>query len=240
MSDRRSRRPPAPGAPAHGGVASPGGAASAGGAASGAGSLLVVSAPSGAGKTTLCKRLLAEVPAIEFSVSHTTRAARAGERDGVDYHFVGEGEFAALRAEGAFLEWALVAGHLYGTSAAAVRAAQGRGRDVLLDIDTQGAASVRRLDPGAVHIFILPPDPEALRARLEGRGSEAPDALERRLGLARGEMDQAHLYDYLIVNDDLDEAYERLRAVVLAVRSRRERQAGRLEAIAARFRQPEA
>jgi guanylate kinase len=209
------------------------------GAASGAGSLLVVSAPSGAGKTTLCKRLLAEVPAIEFSVSHTTRTARAGECDGVDYHFVDRAEFEALRAHGAFLEWAMVAGHLYGTSAAAVRTALGGGRDVLLDIDTQGATSVRRLEPGAVHIFILPPDPEALRSRLEGRGSEAPEALQRRLGLARGEIDQAHLYDYVIVNDDLDEAYGRLRGVVLAVRSRRERQAERLEAIAARFRQPE-
>ena len=211
-----------------------------GGAASGAGSLLVVSAPSGAGKTTLCKRLLAEVPAIEFSVSHTTRTPRAGERDGIDYHFVAQGEFEALRARGEFLEWATVAGHLYGTSAAAVRTALGRGRDVLLDIDTQGAASVRRLDPAAVQIFILPPDPEALRSRLEGRGSESAKDLQRRLGLARGEIDQAHLYDYIIVNDDLDEAYERLRGVVLAVRSRRERQAERLAAIATRFRHPEA
>ena len=226
------------------GAAGPGGAAPAGaagaGAASGAGSLLVISAPSGAGKTTLCRRLLAEVPAIEFSVSHTTRAPRPGERDGVDYHFIGQGEFEALRARGEFLEWATVAGHLYGTSAKEVGAALGWGRDVLLDIDTQGAASVRRLETAAVLIFILPPDPEALRARLEGRGSESPEVQEARLGLARGEIDQAHHYDYIIVNDDLDEAYARLRGVVLAVRSRRERQAERLVAIATRFRHPEA
>ena len=196
----------------------------------------MISAPSGAGKTTLCRRLLAEVPAIEFSVSHTTRAARPGERDGVDYHFVTPEEFAARRDRGEFLEWAVVAGHHYGTASEAVRAAVVRGRDVLLDIDTQGAAAVRRLVPEAVQIFILPPGPEALRERLVGRGSERPEELDRRLGLALGEIEQAHLYHYLVVNDDLEEAFERLRAVVLAVRSGRARQAGRLQAIRERFR----
>jgi guanylate kinase len=203
--------------------------------ASGAGTLLVVSAPSGAGKTTLCKRLLAEVPAIEFSVSHTTRPPRPGERNGADYHFVDRARFEALAAAGDFLEWATVGGELYGTTSAAVRQARDRGRDVLLDIDTQGAAAVRRVETEAVHIFILPPDPEALRARLVARGSEDPAAIQRRLGLARSEIGQAHLYDYLIVNDDLDQAYERLRAVVLALRCRRARQEERLRAIAARF-----
>jgi guanylate kinase len=211
------------------------GSAARGGGASGAGSLLIVSAPSGAGKTTLCRRLLAEVPGIDFSVSHTTRAPRPGEREGVDYHFVARERFEALVASGELLEWATVAGHLYGTSAAAVRDARSRGRDVLLDIDTQGAASVRRLEPEAVHIFILPPDPEALRTRLEGRGGDTPETIARRLTLARGEIEQAHLYDYLIVNDDIDEAFERLRAVVLSVRCRRGRQAERLRSIAAHF-----
>lgn len=212
-------------------------AAPAGGrGAAGAGALFVVSAPSGAGKSTLCRRLLAEVPAIEFSVSHTTRAPRPGERDGIDYHFVDRERFEALVAGGSLLEWASVAGHLYGTSAGAVRAARGRGADVLLDIDTQGAASVRRIEPEAVHIFILPPDPGALEARLAARGSETPAAIARRLGLARGEIAQAHLYDYLIVNDDLEEAYQRLRAVVISVRCRRERQVERLRSVAALFR----
>ena len=202
----------------------------------GAGGVLVVSAPSGAGKTTLCRRLLAGMPAIEFSVSHTTRAPRPGEQDGVDYHFVTPEEFAARRDRGEFLEWAVVAGHHYGTAAQAVRAAVARGRDLLLDIDTQGAASVRRLLPEAVSIFILPPGPEALRARLVARGSESPQDLDRRLGLALAEIEQAPLYDYVIVNDDLDEAFDRLRAVVLAVRSRRARQSDRLQDVLERFR----
>jgi len=204
---------------------------------SGAGGLLVISAPSGAGKTTLCRRLLEEVPAITFSVSHTTRAPRPGERDGVDYHFVGGAEFSSLRDRGEFLEWAVVAGHYYGTTAAAVRAAVAEGRDVLLDIDTQGAAAVRRLIPGAAQIFILPPGPEALRARLVGRASESPGEVDRRLALALGEIEQAHLYDYVVVNEDLEEAFERLHAIVLAVRSGRDRQADRLRTIRERFRQ---
>jgi guanylate kinase len=200
------------------------------------GGVIVISAPSGAGKTTLCRRLLAELPGIEFSVSLTTRPPRPGEQEGVDYHFVSRQEFEDRRDRGGFIEWAVVAGHLYGTSGEAVRAAAGRGRDVLLDIDTQGAASIRRLVPEAVHIFILPPGPDALRARLEGRGSETAESLARRLGLARGEIEKAHLYDFIIVNDDLDQAYERLRAVVLGARCRRDRQQDRLAAIAGAFR----
>ena len=200
--------------------------------------MIVVSAPSGAGKTTLCRRLLAELPGIEFSISHTTRPPRSGERSGVDYHFVATEEFESLRARCEFIESAQVAGHLYGTSAAAVRDVVRRGRDVLLDLDTQGAAAIRRLIPEAVLVFILPPDPSALRARLEGRGSESPESLSRRLSLARGEIDKAPLYDYLIVNDDLEAAYDRLRAVILAARCRQSRQQSRLEEIARRFRNP--
>ena len=200
------------------------------------GGVIVVSAPSGAGKTTLCRRLLAEVPGIEFSVSHTTRAARPGEREGVDYHFVTRESFEERRAGGEFIEWALVAGHLYGTSAAALRQVTGRGHDVLLDIDTQGAAAIRRLLPEAVLIFILPPGPEALRARLAGRQSETPESLARRLDLARHEVDHAPGYDYIVVNDDLDGAFERLSAVVLAARSRRERLGRRFDEILAAFR----
>jgi guanylate kinase len=200
------------------------------------GGVIVVSAPSGAGKTTLCRRLLAEVAGIEFSVSHTTRPARPGERDGVDYHFVTREAFEERRERGEFIEWATVAGHLYGTSAAALRQVTDRGHDVLLDIDTQGAAAIRRLLPEAVHIFILPPGPEALRSRLTGRQSETPDSLARRLELARHEVDQAPGYDFIVVNDDLNDAFDRLRAIVMASRSRRDRQARRLEGILAAFR----
>jgi guanylate kinase len=200
------------------------------------GGVIVVSAPSGAGKTTLCRRLLAELPGIEFSVSHTTRPARADERDGVDYHFVDAGAFEERRQRGEFIEWARVAGHLYGTSSDAVRQVTGRGLDVLLDIDTQGAAAIRRLIPEAVQVFILPPGPEALRARLTGRHSETPESLARRLELAREEVDKAPGYDFIVVNDDLEEAFERLRSIVVAGRSRRDRQERRLGEVLAAFR----
>ena len=200
------------------------------------GGVIVVSAPSGAGKTTLCRRLLAELADIEFSVSHTTRPAREGERDGVDYHFVTGDAFEKLRERGEFIEWALVAEHLYGTSAAALRRVTERGHDVLLDIDTQGAAAIRRLIPEAVHVFILPPGTEALRARLTGRQSETPASLARRLQLARDEVDKAPGYDFIVVNDDLEEAFDRFRAIVVSTRSRRERQVRRLEGILAAFR----
>src|SRR5262249_20699011 len=149
------------------------------------------------------------------------RPPRAGERDGVDYHFVTAAAFEERRRQGEFIEWAEVAGHLYGTSSTAVRQVVERGRDLLLDIDTQGAAAIRRLVPDAVHVFTLPPGPEALRARLTGRDSETPESLARRLRLARDEVDKAPLYDFIVVNDDLDEAFDRLRSIVVAERSRR-------------------
>lgn len=204
------------------------------------GSVLVLSAPSGAGKTTLCRRLLDGIPDLEFSVSHTTRPPREGEREGIDYHFVSQAAFEALRDQGGFLEWARVADHLYGTAHQSVRATRSRGHDVLLDIDTQGGAAVRRAIPEAVLIFLLPPGPDALRSRLEGRGSETPESLARRLSLARGEVEQAHLYDYLVVNDELDAAFDRLRSIVLSVRSRTVRQTRRLESIRRRFAGPTA
>lgn len=199
------------------------------------GTVFVVSAPSGAGKTTLCKRLLGDVGGLDFSVSFTTRAPRAGERPGVDYHFVDRREFDRRRRRGELVEWAVVNGDLYGTSAEALREAAARGRDILLDIDTQGAANVRRLVPGSVLIFILPPGRKALRDRLLKRGSEGAEALERRLGLARGEVEKAHLYDYVIINDALEDAYDQLRAIVTATRCRRERQGRRLASIVGEF-----
>ena len=224
-SGRAARRPGGAGVPALRPAA----------ARPGMGSIFVISAPSGAGKTTLCKRLLAEIPDLRFSVSVTTRAPRRGERAGVDYHFVEQREFLQRRQDGEFLEWAEVDGQLYGTSAAQVRDAAAAGHDVILDIDTQGAASVRRLLPTAIHIFILPPGPDILRSRLAGRGTEGRAALERRLRLARGELAQARLYDYIVLNDKLETAYHCLRAIVVAARCRRERQDDAIAAILATY-----
>ncbi|NDY41639.1 guanylate kinase [Dissulfurirhabdus thermomarina] len=184
------------------------------------GDLFVISAPSGAGKTTLCRRLLAEVAGLDFSVSHTTRPPRPGEVDGRDYHFVDREVFEAMRARGDFLEWAEVHGNLYGTSRQAVSAALAAGRDVLLDIDVQGAREIRRVFPGACYVFILPPSLEALEARLRGRGSEDEAAAALRLANARRELHAASEYDYVVVNDELDAACEGLRAIVTARRLR--------------------
>ncbi|HEV8700127.1 MAG TPA: guanylate kinase [Candidatus Polarisedimenticolia bacterium] len=199
------------------------------------GSVFVISAPSGAGKTTLCKRLLDEDRDIAFSVSTTTRPPRDGEKDGIDYHFVGRPEFERRREQGEFVEWAVVGGHLYGTSARSVQEAAERGQDILLDVDTQGAMSIRRLIPEAVLIFVLPPGRAALRVRLEKRGTDAPEEVARRLGLARGEVEKCPAYDFVIVNDDLEEAYRLLRAVVTATRCSQKRQAARVEAILREF-----
>jgi guanylate kinase len=201
----------------------------------GSGGLLVVSAPSGAGKTTLCRRLLQALPGLVFSVSHTTRPPRTLEKPGVDYHFVTREEFETRRRSGEFLEWAVVGGELYGTSGQKVEEILGEGHDVLLDLDTQGAMAVRRLRPEAVLIFILPPGPEALRARLVARGSESEESLERRLRLAAAEVARAGEYDYQVINDDLDAAFDRLRSIVVATRCRTSRLRERVATIQAGF-----
>jgi guanylate kinase len=184
------------------------------------GLLLVVSSPSGAGKTTLCHRLMAEFPEVMFSVSYTTRPIRRGEKDGVDYHFVDGATFDAMVSKGEFAEWANVHGNKYGTTVATVREALEGGRHVLFDIDYQGARQLKaRFEREAVLVFVLPPSLEVLEERLRKRATDAPEAIERRLINAQEEFNvlkQYGLYQYLIVNEDLIRAYDQLRAIYMA------------------------
>jgi guanylate kinase len=182
--------------------------------------VIVVSAPSGAGKTTILARVLRDLGGIRFSVSHTTRAPRGAERDGVEYHFVDEAAFARLREAGGLLEWAEVHGHLYGTGVAEIERASAAGVDILLDLDVQGAAQVRSRVKGAVTVFILPPSYEVLERRLRGRGQDDEATIRRRLAAAGREIDAFEKYDYAIVNEDLDACVEELKSIVRAARCR--------------------
>ena len=197
--------------------------------------MLVVSGPSGVGKSTLCKRLLRSVRGLQFSISFTTRPPRPGEREGVDYHFVPESEFLRRRSRGEFLEWARVDGQLYGTSRARVVQALRSGEDVLLDIDTQGAEQVRRRFGSAVFIFILPPGPAALKARHRRRGTESQVRM-RRLRLARREVQKSKGYDYLVINQRLEDAFQDLKGIILAERCRARRQGARARRVLQAFR----
>ncbi len=184
------------------------------------GMLLVISGPSGAGKGTLYGRLLRDDETMHFSVSYTTRQPRPGEVDGRDYRFVSEEAFARLAAEDGFLERALVHGHHYGTPRAPVIEALERGQNIMLDIDPQGALQVMEKMPGCVSVFILPPSFAELRRRLEGRHTESPEDVERRLRNARGEVALMDHYQYLVVNDTVEQAYETLRDIVSAEKQR--------------------
>ena len=189
-----------------------------------AGRLFVISAPSGAGKTTLLKRVMANVPGVVFSISHTTRKPRPGELDGVDYHFVSRSEFLAMIDEELFLEYAEVHDNLYGTSIAAIGVQLLEGKDVILDIDVQGAAILRKNDQlRATHIFISPPDLHELERRLRGRGTESEEMIKVRLKNAATEMAAADAYEYLIINDQIAEAANVLTAIILAERARAHR-----------------
>ena len=185
-----------------------------------AGTLFVVAAPSGAGKSTLVNALLERERAISLSVSHTTRPPRVGEQYGRHYYFVDRAEFEREIDEGVFLEHAEVHGNLYGTSRTTVQDLLGQGRDVLLEIDWQGAEQIRRSKPDCVSVFILPPSRAELERRLRGRGSDAPDVIERRLHNSRGEIAHAHEFDYIVVNDVFEQALGDLQAIVRAVRLR--------------------
>jgi guanylate kinase len=187
------------------------------------GTLFVVSAPSGAGKTTLCRELRKRVPGLAYSISVTTRAPRAGETHGVDFEFVDEARFRAMIAADDFAEHAVVHGHLYGTRASALERALAAGTDVLLDIDTQGAAQLKAHAPEAVLIFIVAPSMKELEQRLRERRSDNDTEITRRLARAREEIALWRRYDYLIVNRDVKEALDQLEAVVLAERTRASR-----------------
>lgn len=195
--------------------------------------LFVVAAPSGAGKSTLVNALLEREPAISLSVSHTTRPPRPGEQYGRHYYFVERAEFEREIAEGIFLEHAEVHGNLYGTSCEKVDALLAQGRDVLLEIDWQGAAQIRRSKPDCVSVFILPPSRVELERRLRGRGSDTPEVIERRLANSRGEIAHAREFDYIIVNDRFEDALDELQAIVRAVRVRSALQCRRHEELIA-------
>jgi len=197
------------------------------------GTLFVVAAPSGAGKSTLVNALLEREGAISLSVSHTTRPPRAGEQYGRHYYFVDRAEFEREIDEGIFLEHAEVHGNLYGTSRTTVQGLLGQRRDVLLEIDWQGAGQIRRSKPDCVSVFILPPSRAELERRLRGRGSDAPDVIERRLHNSRGEIAHAHEFDYIVVNDVFEQALADLQAIVRAVRLRSSLQWQRHEALIA-------
>jgi len=184
------------------------------------GTLYIVSAPSGAGKTSLVKALLQRMPDVVVSVSHTTRPPRPGEQDGVDYHFIDKARFEGLVEGGQFLEHAQVFDNYYGTSRSTVFGQLEAGRDVILEIDWQGARQVRQSAPQAVSVFILPPSRAALRERLTGRGQDSEEVVDRRMQDAVSEMSHYDEYDYLIFNDEFERAVSELQAVFVSLRLR--------------------
>ena len=185
------------------------------------GQLFILSAPSGAGKTTILKKVMAQVAGLVFSVSHTTRSPRSGEQNGVDYFFVSVAEFLEMRKQDLFLEWAEVHGNFYGTSRPAVLQQLQQGQDVVLDIDVQGAGIIRKSKAvAAVSVFVAPPSLVELERRLRGRGTDSNETIELRLQNAAMEMKAASGYDYLVINDELEQAVATLQAVIIAERSR--------------------
>jgi len=192
---------------------------------------LIVTSPSGAGKTTMVRALLESFPQLVQSVSNTTRAPRPGEVDGRDYHFVEASRFDEMIAEGDLCEWAEVHGHRYGTSMSRVRLARETHRGVVFVIDVQGARQVKAAIPDAVAVFVLPPSWEALESRLRGRGTEREEVIQRRLRNAREEVAHYGLFDYLIINDDLATAIDELKGIAQATVAQRSRRAQRAESL---------
>lgn len=203
------------------------------------GSLFVISAPSGAGKTSLVHALLGTNQQIDLSVSYTTREPREGEQDGVAYHFVSRETFIEMTGRGEFLESAEVYGNFYGTSQSWISQENAKDRDILLEIDWQGAAQVRRLFPECISIFILPPSLAALEQRLNGRGKDNSEVIARRMAAVREDVAHVAEFDYVIINDDLNEALHELDAVVLAARLRGSKQLARHQNLINQLQNPE-
>lgn len=195
------------------------------------GTLFVLSAPSGAGKTSLVKALLESTDNLSVSISHTTRAMRPGEQNGVNYHFVSVAEFHGMLDESDFLEHAEVFGNYYGTRRSVVEQTLRTGNDIILEIDWQGAQQIRRIFPEAISIFILPPSREALEARLRGRGQDADDVIQKRLSKAQEEMSHYVEYDFLVINDQFEAALRELQSIVVASRLKFLKQTQRHEAL---------
>ena len=195
------------------------------------GDIIIVSAPSGSGKTTICRAVLSRMEGIVLSISYTTREKRAGETDGEDYCFVDEQEFGKIKDSYGFLEYAKVFGNWYGTSRSVAESIVSEGKDLLLEIDVQGGNAVKAAVPDAVLIGILPPDKETLRKRLFGRGRDSREDIERRLEKAWEEIAQLLNYDYFVVNDDLDMAIRQVESIVMSRRLRRERTLNAVKAI---------
>jgi len=199
------------------------------------GLLFIVSAPSGAGKTTLVERVVEQTPDLKMSRSYTSRPARDGEVDGVDYNFVSRSRFEAMIASGEFLEWADVFGNLYGTCQAETERVLASGQDLVLVIDVQGARKVRQRGVAAVTVFVMPPSLEVLERRLRGRSKDAEAAIAHRLEVAREEVASFSEYDYVVVNDELTAAVDRLRGIVIAERVRLDRMRTEAEKISRTF-----
>jgi guanylate kinase len=199
------------------------------------GLLFIVSAPSGAGKTTLVERLVEQLPNLKMSRSYTSRPARNGEADGVDYNFVSRERFEALIARGEFLEWADVFGNFYGTRASDTDRLLDQGIDVVLVIDVQGARKVRALGVETTTVFVMPPSLQELEQRLRGRSKDSEEAIQRRLAIARAEVAAFTDYDYVVVNDELRGAVDRLRSIVIAERAALQRMRGAAASIVRTF-----
>lgn len=199
------------------------------------GLLIVISGPSGAGKGTVCRALLAQYPELVLSVSKTTRPPRVGEQDGVNYYFVSREEFSASISAEDFLEYACVYGEFYGTPRRAVQNMLEAGQDVILEIDTQGALQVKGGCPAGVFVFLLPPSEAELQARLLGRGTESPEKLRHRLSAAAAEVAMAYMYDYVVINDVVEKARDQIAAIIRAEKCRTARNAALIEAITGRI-----